>query len=46
MTKVDSTGNVVYAFIMLVITSFSMIPGFKWGVDYEGQGKRTNQISL
>ena len=31
--KLDSTGNVVYAFIMLVITSFSMIPRFKWFVD-------------
>ena len=40
MTKVDSTGNVVpvyavpvYAFIMLGIRSFSMIPRFKWCVD-------------
>ena len=31
--KVDSKGNVVYAFIMLIVTSFSMIPRFKWCVD-------------
>ena len=46
MTKVDSTGNVVYAFIMLVITSCSVIPRIKWCVDTADIGKSIGPRSV